>query len=519
MSMSARVFWGIEGPTSRAISVRSMAILEVSSRTVAPAPVASAYIKSQTAPLISISEFNDISRWDLDFIGRSIKSGEKSRRSISCRERSASWSWKRWFWSSGRPLESSTRIEKEKSEREKAKVQAKDEFEKNRQAMDSELHRHNQLMRFRSAPSSLLADFVEEGCKDFVPRSSSPETDAMIERFISNSASPDLHEITDKPLANQRSSQFIEAELTQQNGFHQTATHMIYPPPAPLPPHSPGMDNSFRGMNSMAMETTPVKGSGNSSNLIRHSSSPAGLFSNVMDGYGVMRGVPHYRGGSGANANADVPTPPSRLKNQLNFSSRQGSAPGLLSQISELGAENLGPNSEDGNQGSGNNGGRCYMPSFPMSSWDDTSLVSENFTGLKRVREINGKLISDSQGGESGGLSHQFSLPKTSSELAAVEKFLQLHDSVPCKIRAKRGCATHPRSIAERVRRTKISERMRKLQELVPNMDKQTNTADMLDLAVDYIKDLQKQVKMLSENRASCTCSNKPKPYPTPASS
>jgi hypothetical protein len=24
-------------------------------------------------------------------------------------------------------------------------------------------------------------------------------------------------------------------------------------------------------------------------------------------------------------------------------------------------------------------------------------------------------------------------------------------DSVPCKIRAKRGCATHPRSIAERV--------------------------------------------------------------------
>lgn len=26
-----------------------------------------------------------------------------------------------------------------------------------------------------------------------------------------------------------------------------------------------------------------------------------------------------------------------------------------------------------------------------------------------------------------------------------------LEDSVPCKIRAKRGCATHPRSIAERV--------------------------------------------------------------------
>jgi len=48
-------------------------------------------------------------------------------------------------------------------------------------------------------------------------------------------------------------------------------------------------------------------------------------------------------------------------------------------------------------------------------------------------------------------LAHQLSLPNTSAEMAAIEKFLQLSDSVPCKIRAKRGCATHPRSIAERV--------------------------------------------------------------------
>ncbi|RLN25694.1 transcription factor RAU1 [Panicum miliaceum] len=67
---------------------------------------------------------------------------------------------------------------------------------------------------------------------------------------------------------------------------------------------------------------------------------------------------------------------------------------------------------------------------------------------------------------------------------------VQFQDAVLCKILAKRGCATHPRSIAKQVRRTKISERIRKLQELVPNMDKQTNTSDMLDLAVDYIKDL-----------------------------
>ncbi|KAF7824999.1 transcription factor bHLH80-like isoform X2 [Senna tora] len=74
-----------------------------------------------------------------------------------------------------------------------------------------------------------------------------------------------------------------------------------------------------------------------------------------------------------------------------------------------------------------------------------------------------------------------------------LEKMLE--DSVPCRVRAKRGYATHPRSIAERVRRTRISDRIRKLQELVPNMDKQTNTADMLDEAVAYVKSLQKQIE------------------------
>lgn len=46
----------------------------------------------------------------------------------------------------------------------------------------------------------------------------------------------------------------------------------------------------------------------------------------------------------------------------------------------------------------------------------------------------------------------QFSLPQTTLEMATVEKLLHIpEDSVACKTRAKRGCATHPRSIAERV--------------------------------------------------------------------
>lgn len=60
------------------------------------------------------------------------------------------------------------------------------------------------------------------------------------------------------------------------------------------------------------------------------------------------------------------------------------------------------------------------------------------------------------QSGEAGNpppvLAHHLSLPKTSAEISAIDKFFQFQDSVPCKIRAKRGCATHPRSIAERVK-------------------------------------------------------------------
>ncbi|KAI8526596.1 hypothetical protein RHMOL_Rhmol12G0008500 [Rhododendron molle] len=87
--------------------------------------------------------------------------------------------------------------------------------------------------------------------------------------------------------------------------------------------------------------------------------------------------------------------------------------------------------------------------------------------------------------------------PSGMSGLLDIEMEKLLEDSVPCRVRAKRGCATHPRSIAERVRRTRISDRIRKLQELVPNMDKQTNTADMLEEAVEYVKLLQKKIQIL----------------------
>ncbi|KAG6771327.1 hypothetical protein POTOM_022676 [Populus tomentosa] len=303
-------------------------------------------------------------------------------------------------------------------------------------------------LRFRSAPSSLLANFTDNG--------------------VDNDSVLNFQEFEDKSAARVREEAVNYSSLSQS-----------YPG---LPPHYPrqssatsssAMDSSYGFIGSITMghheRVEKVH-----SNPARQNSSPAGLFGNLP------------------------------VQN------------GLLSQISEIGSESMEAGSPDsGKLTSVSVDGRFYSShGFPYGSWNDSHL-SENFSSMKREQE-NGNLFSNAQNGELGNrahvLSRHFSLPKTAMEMVAMEKFLHFQDSVPCKIRAKRGCATHPRSIAERVRRTRISERMRKLQELVPNMDKQTNTADMLDLAVVYIKDLQKQYKTLSDNRANCKCFSKQKP-------
>ncbi|XP_074559281.1 uncharacterized protein LOC141815261 isoform X2 [Curcuma longa] len=72
------------------------------------------------------------------------------------------------------------------------------------------------------------------------------------------------------------------------------------------------------------------------------------------------------------------------------------------------------------------------------------------------------------------------------------------------RVRARRGQATDPHSIAERLRREKIAERMKNLQELVPNSNK-IDKASMLDDIIDYVKFLQLQVKVLSMSRLGAT--------------
>ncbi|KAH7670484.1 Myc-type basic helix-loop-helix (bHLH) domain-containing protein [Dioscorea alata] len=70
-------------------------------------------------------------------------------------------------------------------------------------------------------------------------------------------------------------------------------------------------------------------------------------------------------------------------------------------------------------------------------------------------------------------------------------------------VRARRGQATDSHSLAERVRREKISKRMKFLQDLVPGCNKVTGKAVMLDEIINYVQSLQRQVEFLSMKLAT----------------
>ncbi|GFZ20649.1 basic helix-loop-helix (bHLH) DNA-binding superfamily protein [Actinidia rufa] len=346
--------------------------------------------------------------------------------------------------------------------------------------MDSgrQLHRHHQqqqqqqpmssgLMRYRSAPSSYFASLINSGgvgggenCDDFSPSSAFKSRNRAI--FLEVLVWCWMH-----------TTDIYQHHEHQQNSNYSSSSQTIYQSQSQssLPNHNSATSNSEMDKPYSMVSSTPMdslnqmkmsSGGGGNSNLIRQSSSPAGFFShiNMDNGYGGMRGMGNFGGGSGTNAEASFPSP-SRLKSQMDFSSGKPSSSDRMTPILE--------------------NRTIFSDNFPIEEDDDRKTFSV----------MNASENQNTEGGNRPPtvLSHHLSLPTSSAELSAMEKLLHFQDSVPfVELENSR--------TLDQVRRTRISERMRKLQELVPNMDKQTNTADMLDLAVDYIKELQNQVKI-----------------------
>lgn len=352
------------------------------------------------------------------------------------------------------------------------------------------------LTRYRSAPSSYFASYLEDSTADTINSHGGggygmDDLDHFLNRFLPSSTTTEGQQqrsnlcTANSMQSPHRTTSFVKQEL--QTDYSQPMMSQTNHNSS----SSTSMDCfSNNRILSSSNQFAPIKmatggGNNSNSNLVRYNSSPAGLFANIdiPNEYGAVSGTGnHGKGISSSSSSSRLMSPISEI--------HETKAPAVMAETTGF------PN----NSSNTNN------------LWEDDSTLMLSDTFLKGLRD---DIIDDNNKNQNKAppttlLSRHLSLPNTISSntvdpnLSAMETLMQ--DSVLCKLRAKRGCATHPRSIAERVRRTRISERMRKLQELVPNMEKQTNTSDMLDLAVDYIKDLQDQVKTLSDNRAKCRC-------------
>ncbi|KAL7137896.1 hypothetical protein ABFS83_10G125500 [Erythranthe nasuta] len=161
----------------------------------------------------------------------------------------------------------------------------------------------------------------------------------------------------------------------------------------------------------------------------------------------------------------------------------------------------------------GNGGADGGSGLLPMPHGDHSDLIDGN--SFKSVNPANDASIEALLNGLTGSLgqtsnqSPHFHHPHNFGSAGATAGPAMNHPAVSGggvagqprqRVRARRGQATDPHSIAERLRRERIAERMKALQELVPNANK-TDKASMLDEIIDYVKFLQLQVKVLSMSR------------------
>ncbi|KAK9136331.1 hypothetical protein Syun_015661 [Stephania yunnanensis] len=117
--------------------------------------------------------------------------------------------------------------------------------------------------------------------------------------------------------------------------------------------------------------------------------------------------------------------------------------------------------------------------------------------GASKVTDPNNTNNNNSSNSNNNNRETSADSAKETSKVTEVQKPDYIH------VRARRGQATDSHSLAERVRREKISERMKYLQDLVPGCNKITGKAGMLDEIINYVQSLQRQVEFLSMKLAA----------------
>ncbi|XP_039025509.1 transcription factor bHLH49-like isoform X1 [Hibiscus syriacus] len=188
-------------------------------------------------------------------------------------------------------------------------------------------------------------------------------------------------------------------------------------------------------------------------------------------------------------------------------------------------SRSLVPANEEAKQGTGGSGNESDKAEFSSreggqdepSSLDGTGgePSAKGLSGMKRKRSLQDAEIDQAKGGQPPTEAAKYGAEKqqkgdqkqTTSANKNTGKKVSPASHPPKEeyihVRARRGQATNSHSLAERVRREKISERMNFLQDLVPGCSKVTGKAVMLDEIINYVQSLQRQVEFLSMKLAT----------------
>ncbi|PON38367.1 Basic helix-loop-helix transcription factor [Parasponia andersonii] len=145
---------------------------------------------------------------------------------------------------------------------------------------------------------------------------------------------------------------------------------------------------------------------------------------------------------------------------------------------------------------------QIYAHHQPTSTTDPTGVDEITYESKKR-KAVNLDVQSESSSGNSSPQVSEITgiKKKNASGKGKRVKSNEKEEEKPKEVvhvRARRGQATDSHSLAERVRRGKINERLRCLQDIVPGCYKTMGMAVMLDEIINYVQSLQNQVEFLS---------------------
>lgn len=99
-----------------------------------------------------------------------------------------------------------------------------------------------------------------------------------------------------------------------------------------------------------------------------------------------MRGMGTMGAANSTSKEANISPTVVRLKNTPNYSV-------LMSSGAEIG-NSSNPTNNPESEGFAETRGNDFIPGFPLSTWEDTAMISDNITGVKRYRDDDVKPFS-----------------------------------------------------------------------------------------------------------------------------